>query len=170
SAKTPLIDIREGRAVQALHGDAIDHSALSRLYAEEVLSVGIDSKDLVEDLSADQRVVHRELHRRRKLQAVGHIDVENQLGKRGAVFELHGRIRERRVSAATDEHCLAAANAQIAVTGSRREIDDKTRAGTVEITLNERARVDQAAVVEEHVVGILVTGVSGGDGYRIGPG
>src|SRR6185369_13120148 len=169
TAETPLIDVLERRAVQALHRDAVDNGAFSRLDTEEVLAVGINREHLIKNLSAKERVVHRELYLGRRGQARGYVDVENQLGKGGAVFELDGRVREGRVAGAADEYRLTAADTEIAAAGSGSEIDDKTSAGAVEIALHERTGVDQTTVIEKHVIGILVIGVSYRNGNRIGP-
>ena len=61
SAQTPLVDVRERCAVEALNGDAVDYRAFGGLNTEEVLAVGVDGKDLVEDLSARQSVINCEL-------------------------------------------------------------------------------------------------------------
>src|SRR5215212_7420696 len=118
SAHTPLVNIREGRPVQALNRDAVDYRAFGSLNTKEVLSVGANREDLVEHLPARQGVINRELNRCRRWQAVRHVNVQNQFGECCSVFKLNGRIRKRCVACSADKHCLAAADAQVAVAGS----------------------------------------------------
>jgi len=66
-AETPLIDVGEGRAIQALDRHAIDDGAFRGVDAEEVLAVSVDGEDLIEDLAAGERVIDGELDRRGKL-------------------------------------------------------------------------------------------------------
>jgi len=56
SAHTPLIAVGERGAVQALDRHAVDNRAFRCLDAEEVLAVCVDREDLVEDLTAGERV------------------------------------------------------------------------------------------------------------------
>src|SRR5690348_16460838 len=79
AANAPLIDLGESCVAQGLNGHAVYHRAFSRLNAEEVLTIGIDREYLVEDLTAGQCVVDCELHLCRRSEAVGNVDVENQL-------------------------------------------------------------------------------------------
>jgi hypothetical protein len=51
------------------------------------------------------------------LQSVGDVDVQDQLGKGRAVFELNRHIREWGVIGATDENGLTAADAEVAAAG-----------------------------------------------------
>ena len=116
AAETPLIDISESGVTESLDCNTVYDRAFKGLDAEEVLTVGVHGKDLVEDLSAEQRVVHGELHLCRWRQAGGDVDVENQLGERSAVFELDRYVAERNVSSSSDQHRLAAADAQVSGT------------------------------------------------------
>ena len=43
-------------------------------------------------------------------------------------------------------------------------------AGAIEVALDEQSGVNKASVIKEHVVGTLVSGVSGGNYDGIGPG
>src|SRR5688572_11972223 len=147
-AETPLVNVREGCVAKGLDGYAVDDGAFESFNTKEVLAVRVYSEDLVEDLSADQRVVHRKLDLVRWRQTVGDVDVENQLGERGAVFQLDGDVREGRVACAADENCLAAADAEVAAAGSRSEIDDKPCAGAVEVALDDEAGMSQCGIIE----------------------
>ena len=108
----------------------------------------VDGKDLVENLAAGQRVVHDELDLIRWWQAVGNVDVQNQLGECRTICELQGDVRIRGVARAAHEYGLAAADAEVAAARGRGEVDDMTRAGTVEITLDDEARVNEVWVIE----------------------
>src|SRR5204863_322088 len=88
TTKTPLIDVTKRGSVQAVDGDAVNNGPFRCLDAKEVLTIRIDRKHLVENLPAGERVVHGEVHLSWRRQAVGDVDVQNQLRESDTVFEL----------------------------------------------------------------------------------
>src|SRR5215213_7630804 len=148
STDSPLVNILKCRATQALDRDAVDNGAFRRFDTEEILTIGADREDLVEHLTARERVVDCELDLRWRGQAGRDVDVQNELGERCAILELNSDVRKRCVAGAADEHGLAAAHAEVAIAGRGSEINDKARAGAVEIALHECPRVNETAVVE----------------------